>query len=238
MIIIGDVHGCYKTLLALLDKLPDDEICFVGDLIDRGPSSKQVVDLVIENKWKCVMGNHEQMMIDYWNAPEDLRYLNRIWLSNGGLQTKRSYTIDGVFDMDSFGSHAEWMKQLPIVVERADLVNEAGRHLIVSHSHISNVWGMQYGDERERQRFVNDALWGRGVTLTVKRNKDIYNVIGHTPQPKVRIKSFYANVDTGCYWKHNRNHVSTHKKGMFHLTALQFPQMNVYTQDCIDEVDW
>ena len=40
--VIGDVHGCYRSLLALIEQLPhkfDSKICFVGDLIDRGPAS-------------------------------------------------------------------------------------------------------------------------------------------------------------------------------------------------------
>lgn len=64
MIIIGDVHGGFDTLRKLVDKLPQDEnICFVGDLIDRGPKSVEVVDFVIDNGFDCVLGNHEDLMI-------------------------------------------------------------------------------------------------------------------------------------------------------------------------------
>ena len=49
MIVIGDVHGEYNSLLSLLDILPQtDKICFVGDLIDRGPDSKKIIDLIRE----------------------------------------------------------------------------------------------------------------------------------------------------------------------------------------------
>ncbi|MCT7603919.1 metallophosphoesterase [Aliarcobacter butzleri] len=60
--IIGDVHGCYKSLIALIDKLPNKEkskICFVGDLVDRGMYSYEVVKFVMENNYDCVLGNHE-----------------------------------------------------------------------------------------------------------------------------------------------------------------------------------
>lgn len=44
---ISDVHGCYHTLMALLMQIPSEyEIVFLGDLVDRGPRSKQVVDFV------------------------------------------------------------------------------------------------------------------------------------------------------------------------------------------------
>ena len=65
--IIGDVHGCYKTLLALINKLPnkfDSKICFVGDLIDRGSNSKEIIKLIRDNNYDCVLGNHESYMID------------------------------------------------------------------------------------------------------------------------------------------------------------------------------
>jgi len=51
-IAVGDIHGCYKTLKVLLEKhlkiQPCDYIYIVGDLIDRGPYSKQVVDYILE----------------------------------------------------------------------------------------------------------------------------------------------------------------------------------------------
>ena len=48
--LIGDVHGCYKTMIALIEKLPKDaEICFLGDLIDRGQNSASVIQYVIDN---------------------------------------------------------------------------------------------------------------------------------------------------------------------------------------------
>jgi serine/threonine protein phosphatase 1 len=65
-IIIGDVHGHYDGLMLLLDSIEpttDDQIYFLGDLIDRGPKSAQVVDFVRENNYGCVLGNHEQMAL-------------------------------------------------------------------------------------------------------------------------------------------------------------------------------
>jgi len=70
VIIIGDVHGCYKTLQALLAKIllnHNEQICFVGDLIDRGPKSKEVVDFVRDRGHLCVKGNHEDMAVKSLN---------------------------------------------------------------------------------------------------------------------------------------------------------------------------
>ena len=58
--IIGDVHGEYKTLLALLEKIPkDSEIIFVGDIVDRGLQTREVVALVRQRGYQVVKSNHE-----------------------------------------------------------------------------------------------------------------------------------------------------------------------------------
>lgn len=62
--IIGDVHGCYKTLLSLIKKLPKNaKLCFVGDLCDRGKNSKEVIAFVKSNNYDCVLGNHELFLL-------------------------------------------------------------------------------------------------------------------------------------------------------------------------------
>ena len=61
--IIGDVHGNFQTLKALISKLPkNSEIIFVGDLVDRGLNSKEVIEFIRINNYKCVLGNHEKLM--------------------------------------------------------------------------------------------------------------------------------------------------------------------------------
>ena len=60
--IIGDVHGCIKTLKALISQLPQNaQIVFTGDLIDRGRYSKDVIEFVRINNYKCIIDNHEEM---------------------------------------------------------------------------------------------------------------------------------------------------------------------------------
>ena len=66
--IISDVHGCYKTLLALIDKLlnkKDSKIVFVDDLVDRGANSYDVIKFVIYNNYDWVLGSHEKMFLQY-----------------------------------------------------------------------------------------------------------------------------------------------------------------------------
>ena len=126
-IVIGDIHGSIETLYALLEKLPHDDVCFVGDLIDRGPCSSEVVDFIIQCKYDCVMGNHEDMMIKYKTGD---RYSDYIWMSNGGDTTLKSYKGN----IDLFLEHKLWMSTLPLLLKYDNIKNDKGEKLVVSHS--------------------------------------------------------------------------------------------------------
>lgn len=64
--VIGDAHGMVDALIRLLEKLPADaEVVFVGDLIDRGDKSAQVVEIVRSCGYRCVLGNHENTFIRF-----------------------------------------------------------------------------------------------------------------------------------------------------------------------------
>ncbi len=83
MIIISDIHGCYKTLLKLLKQCPDEQLVFLGDLVDRGPDSASVVRFAMDNKIPTLMGNHEDLMLsDHGLSP--IEYDNGLWAYNGG----------------------------------------------------------------------------------------------------------------------------------------------------------
>lgn len=110
MLIIGDVAGQFKTLMALLKKCPDRDVLFVGDLVDRGPQSKDVVEWVMKNA-KSLMGNHEHMML---NAYLDKDYYERrVWEDhNGGDRTLASYGVSDARELPE--DHMEWIGKLPL----------------------------------------------------------------------------------------------------------------------------
>lgn len=250
MIIIGDIHGNYDTLQALLDKIPQEEkdkgILLCGDLIDRGPDSKKVVQWAIDNNIQSVSGNHEDMMVDeyhqvveYIKRNNNLPFVNSLWLGNGGYQCLKSYVeydendLDDrglpkfKFDFDTFEKHVFWMNNLPTYIE-TDVTNPEGRKLVVSHSSIYQVWKHKDSKEEYLQDiFRQHALWGR--PSNIQDVKEIYNVFGHTPiQNGPKIKVPFANIDTGCFY--------TREAGYGKLTALQYPEMVVYEQPNIEKV--
>jgi len=91
---IGDIHGCLtalETLAEFVGFTPEDTIITLGDYIDRGPSSKGVIDYLLElrktHQLITLKGNHEIMMEDARGEYEDL--MN--WLLNGGIETLTSF---------------------------------------------------------------------------------------------------------------------------------------------------
>ena len=71
--IIGDVHGEFDKK-ALKDKLPQNaNLVFVGDLVDRGKKSKEVIEFVKDNNYSCVLGNHEKMMMDFLKSLKNIK---------------------------------------------------------------------------------------------------------------------------------------------------------------------
>ena len=92
--VIGDIHGCGKALRTLIDTIdpgPDDEIIFLGDYIDRGPNSRDVVQQVLDLSERCqvvaLRGNHEIMLLGVALGGLD----DTVWLENGGVATVTSY---------------------------------------------------------------------------------------------------------------------------------------------------
>lgn len=91
---IGDIHGCSKALRSLIeviDPRPEDELVFLGDYVDRGPDSRDVVDQILTLREHCrvvaLRGNHEIMLLGVACRGLD----NGVWLSNGGQATVTSY---------------------------------------------------------------------------------------------------------------------------------------------------
>jgi serine/threonine protein phosphatase 1 len=118
-IVIGDVHGHYDGLMALLDNIAltsEDEIYFLGDLIDRGPQSAQVVNFVKDNKYPCLLGNHEQMLLNILTSQERSSATMQAWLYSGGQATVASYKSATIPQ-----EHLEWFKSLPVFLDLGDV---------------------------------------------------------------------------------------------------------------------
>ncbi|MBT7767373.1 MAG: serine/threonine protein phosphatase, partial [Bdellovibrionales bacterium] len=95
--VISDIHGCDTELKLLLNKLPlepnKSKIIFLGDYIDRGIESKQVIDTIMELQGMfdvvTLMGNHEEMLINFLQDPLSEEAVSFVY--NGGGSTLTSY---------------------------------------------------------------------------------------------------------------------------------------------------
>ena len=211
---IGDIHGCLKQLTSLLDKIfnhfsfnkKNDLFVYLGDYIDRGPNSKNVIHHILKlqkEKVKSIvlMGNHEQIMIDFiFNKINNLRY----WLNLGTDQTFKSYKIEvAEFIKDGFGDdkierlrnvllnelsieHIHFLKNLR-------LSYSIGKYLFV-HAGINPAKTLKDQDKM-------DFLWSRSDQFFDKNFKfEKIIVHGHTPENEVINFPYRINIDIGCFF--------------------------------------
>jgi serine/threonine protein phosphatase 1 len=98
---VGDIHGCLPPLTEILERLRrettvEDTVVFLGDYIDRGPSSRQCVQAILDFKQDvparvvCLLGNHEDWMLETLHDSGSHSWL----LGMGGLETIESYSAD------------------------------------------------------------------------------------------------------------------------------------------------
>ena len=116
-LVFGDIHGQFDGLMKLvnfIDCSADDKLFFLGDLIDRGDRSADVVRWVMENGHSCLRGNHEQMCLDAYRSNEG-SLVWKGWMMNGGSNTLDSYDEGRVPQ-----EHIDWMQQLPLFMDLGD----------------------------------------------------------------------------------------------------------------------
>ncbi len=190
--IIGDIHGCYNTLVSLYNKLAGlgiSHVYSVGDLIDRGKYSKEVVQYCIDKRIMPVKGNHEDMMVLAVDKPDKKEYSiyghsNReMYLFNGCNKTMQSYINSedeeyfDLFTNEIKGTgHFYFLKNLPMKQEIGSVV--------ISHA------GIVKGESEMRW------LWNRDIPSKL----DKFQVYGHTQRVECKITDYYACIDTGCVY--------------------------------------
>lgn len=122
---IADLHGRFDLLemaIASIEAGADGgKVVFLGDYVDRGPQSRQIIDRLMAGpqktgwQWICLRGNHEDIMVA---CCETVRLIGSWWIPNGGARTLMSYgakvgddAIDAAQNVPA--AHLEWMKALP-----------------------------------------------------------------------------------------------------------------------------
>ncbi|MEW6730008.1 MAG: metallophosphoesterase family protein [Acidobacteriota bacterium] len=180
---IGDVHGQFDALQQLLTMLPidwqQDELVFLGDLVDRGPASRRVLELVQEltsfsTRVRVLRGNHEQVMLDSLSSKQSFDQ----WMRMGGQTTYAEYCPANLkrrwltFLQELPAATRSFLAQLPTYYR-----NE---HAIYVHA------GARRSETGDWQiDSLETALWYRDM-LFWKEYDGPTIVVGHTPTNKIR----------------------------------------------------
>jgi serine/threonine protein phosphatase 1 len=216
--VIGDIHGCADTLRRLVDgtlrAAPTDRIILLGDLIDRGPDSKGVLDFIFELRQRglsvsSVRGNHEEMCL---KASDEPYYLS-LWTANGGLATLESFQADGPGDIPH--RYREFLESLPLYILLDDFV--------IVHAGLNFDPPNPFDD-------TSAMLWTRSYYVDQQRIGGRRLICGHTPtlrsQLEILLDSSKIMLDNGC--------VFVGRPEMGCLAALELGSMTVQYQENID----
>ncbi|MEQ8200686.1 MAG: metallophosphoesterase family protein [Syntrophomonadaceae bacterium] len=181
-LVVGDIHGCLDELLNLLDQARPDltagRLVLLGDYIDRGPRSYEVVQHLrgLRDKYGpdhvvMLRGNHEQMAIDF------REHGDRLWHYNGSRSTRMSLEANGA----SLGELVRFFKTLPLYYQ--------DEHFIYVHA------GLRPGVKLDRQSEY-DLLWIREGFYARSWDFGKRVVFGHTPV------SYIGGGDDPIIWPH------------------------------------
>ncbi len=202
---VGDIHGLYNRLVELINKLPlkdKDLIVFLGDYIDRGEDSKNVIDFLIKLRAErpkdhtiFLKGNHEALFLDYLNGKNE-----EIFFINGGRKTIESYSVNGRFYLPD--EHLMFFKQLLPYYET--------ENYIFVHA------GLKPGVSITCQR-EEDLLWIRGEFIFSDFNFGKRVIFGHTS-----MKSFMP------YFDKNKIGIDTGAVYGGVLTAIMLPEEKIF----------
>ncbi len=206
--VVGDVHGRLDLLRSLLKQIENDisrrsrtrsTIIFLGDLIDRGPDSAGVIELLHSYKSESasmafIMGNHEEAMLRVIDGESDI--LQR-WLTVGGSDCLQSYGMDpqalkSLLPMDAIRlvraqvppAHVKFMRSFSDIIE-------LGNYVFV-HA------GIRPGRPLAEQ-VHSDLRWIREPFLSDEQDHGFVVVHGHTISETIDEKNNRIGIDTGAY---------------------------------------
>jgi serine/threonine protein phosphatase 1 len=192
-IFIGDVHGHYDGLMLLLNVISpqsDDQVYFLGDLINRGSKSAQVVDFVRKSPYYCVLGNHEQMLLDYFqDKPVIKKTIEKA--ASTYKETINSYLQ---LDISLLPVHLEWFSNLPVYLDLGDIW--------VVHAGVNPLLPLDKQTKKEfcwiRQPFYSTSKPYFTDKLIIAGHTPTFKFGGIVPGKLVQGKG-WLDIDTGAY---------------------------------------
>lgn len=208
---IGDVHGRLDLLVNLIDQIDEDDrqrdridthLIFLGDLIDRGPQSAQVIDHLIALKkdrprTRFLSGNHEEMFEAALSG--DLNAL-KLFIRVGGRETILSYGIEEIVYRElSFEELFEQFSSL-VPAEHREFI-AAFEDIILLGDYAFVHAGVRPNVPIDEQR-SSDFRWIRKEFIQHQGPFEKIIVHGHTIFKEVQQDRFRISLDTGAYQSH------------------------------------
>jgi serine/threonine protein phosphatase 1 len=204
---IGDVHGrldcltrMHEMIAAEIDRdSPEDwRIIHLGDYVDRGPQSREVLDFLAkatahDPRMIALMGNHDEGFLDFLANPTEAR----LFLDYGGLETAASYGV--VLDASSRGAIFESHRQLLSAMPEKHL---AFLHGLKRHAEFGDFFFCHAGVRPEvalADQDPHDLIWIRREFLNHPGLYERVIVHGHTPQAEPEVMPNRVNVDTKAF---------------------------------------
>jgi len=233
--VIPDVHGCLLTLLTLVEDLiglrTDDSLIFLGDVIDRGPSSKGVIDYILKLKdeginVKVLKGNHEEYMAKVFRDEQAKTGLRRMlglksvtfkdWMLYGGAETMSSFNVDNVEAIPE--KYIEWIESLDFYMQ--------WKNFLIVHAGFNFELDDIFSD-------TESMMWIREYKIDPEKLGNRKIIHGHVPVSLEFInQSIYSNsfhfidLDNGVYMND--------KPGFGNLLALELNTMELLVQPNLD----
>jgi serine/threonine protein phosphatase 1 len=200
---IGDVHGRLDLLGDIHRRIVEDSrqgelvnrVIYLGDYVDRGPSSREVVETLIEGGPAAIAGihlegNHEAMLLRFLEdssvGPE--------WLAYGGLATLLSYGVS-TKSMDMPSIQRELNERLPVTHKR--FLQHLPRRFVIGDYFFVHA-GVRPGISLERQK-PSDLLWIREEFLESEQFHGKIIVHGHSYKTEPEVRWNRIGIDTGAY---------------------------------------
>ncbi|PZU07031.1 metallophosphoesterase family protein [Sphingomonas sp.] len=208
---IGDIHGRADLLARLLDQIRADRAreaadgaptltIFLGDYVDRGPQSREVIDLLLDFRrdpaFECrfLLGNHEDTMLDYLEG----RISGLGWSRHGGGETLKSYGVAPPRE----DSRSAWMARreafrAAVPATHRDFLQDLELMIAVGQTLFVHA-GIRPGVAIDQQS-KRDLLWIRREFLESERADPWLVVHGHTPKAEAYGAPGRLCLDSGGY---------------------------------------
>lgn len=218
--VVGDIHGCYSLLEAKLNEIKFDQtvdrLFCVGDMVDRGDQSHCVIEWLSKDWLFSVMGNHEDMAIEYFEYISHCM-VNHVPLQQRDMEYIKNYEYNGgswfmISPLEIKKEIYECFKQLPLAIE---IETKEGLIGITHASTQFDDWKIlketlireqnsQNSNEGMVERIKSGLLWDRSLTvawcnhLIIKNVHKVYH--GHTPTQCPILLGNRAYIDTGAFY--------------------------------------